>query len=107
MVKFVSLLLVHLVLETIHPVEESQVNVKDLNISGQARGETTDETGLLMISEITSCLYSDDHLNQSQIFAGNEFVIFIFLNVGILIVNPEGLRNQYYMSPLCFSLTIQ
>ena len=49
MVKFVSLLLVHLVLETIHPVEESQVNVKDLNISGQARGETTDETGLLMI----------------------------------------------------------
>ena len=49
MVKFVSLLLVHLVLETIHPVEESQVNVKDLKISGQARGETTDETGLLMI----------------------------------------------------------
>lgn len=45
MVKFVSVLLLHLVLETIHPVEESQVNVKDLNISGQARGETTDETG--------------------------------------------------------------
>ena len=34
MVKFVSLLLVHLVLETIHPVEEMQVDVEDLNISG-------------------------------------------------------------------------
>ena len=76
MVKFVSLLLVQLVLETIHSVEESQVNVKDLNISGQARGETTDETGLLMISEITSCLSSDNHLNQSQIFAGNELVCY-------------------------------
>ena len=73
MVKFVSLLLIHLVLETIHPVQESQVNV---NISGQARGETTDETGLLMISEITSCLSSDNHLNQSPIFAGNELVCY-------------------------------
>ena len=34
MVKFVSLLLVHLVLETIHSVEEMQVDVKDSNISG-------------------------------------------------------------------------
>ena len=35
-----------------------------------------DETGLYMISEIASCLFSDNHLNQSKIFAGTELVCY-------------------------------
>ena len=33
-----------------------------------------DETGLVMSSEIASCLFSDNHLNQSKILAGTELV---------------------------------
>ena len=55
-----------------------------------------DETGLHMISEIK---FSPEL---------SWFVISLFLYVDIQIVNPEGLRDQYhFMSPLCFSLTIQ
>lgn len=68
-----------------------------------------DETGLYMISEIASCSFSDNHLNQVKFSPElSWFVISLFLYVDIQIVNPEGLRDQYhFMSPLCFSLTIQ
>ena len=41
-----------------------------------------DETGLYMIPEIASCLFSDNHLNQSQIFAGTELVCYFSFPVG-------------------------
>ena len=54
-----------------------------------------DETGLLMISEVTSCLVIDDHLNLSQIFARAKLVFhFLFLQVDIQVVNPEGLLTS-------------
>ena len=67
-----------------------------------------DETGLYMISEIASCLFSDNHLNQVKFSPElSWFVISLFLYVDIQIVNSERLRDQYFISPLCFSLTIQ
>ena len=62
-----------------------------------------DETGLHMISEIASCLFSDNHLNQSKIFAGTELVCYFSFPVcHIQIVNPEGLRDQYFYEPAVF-----